>query len=109
MRETAQKQFAGRLNVASSKAYFLEFNPLGADKGSALRRCGARLGFGVEDIVAFGDSLNDLTMLTTAGCGVCVANGRDDVKQKVGHVCGTNEEDGVAHFIEDFILKENNA
>ena len=54
--------------------------------------------------MAFGDSLNDLSMLTWAGEGVAMANAREDVKAQVRHVCGTNQEDGVARYIESLLL-----
>ena len=101
----ARKQFAGRLSVSCSKPYFLEFNPLEATKGNALAVCGEVLGFELADAVAFGDSLNDLSMLEAAGLGVAVANARQDVKCRCGAVALSNQEDGVAHYIEA-LLKE---
>ena len=57
-----------------------------------------------EEFMAFGDSLNDLSMLTWAGEGVAMANAREDVKAQVRHACGTNQEDGVARYIESLLL-----
>ena len=105
MLAAAREQFAGRVSVTCSKPYFLEFAPIEADKGKALARCGERLGFGLPEAVAFGDSLNDLSMLQAAGTGICVANAREDVKQLISGRCGSNEEDGVAHYIEQHILQ----
>ena len=102
----ARAQFDGRLSVSCSKPYFLEFNPLLATKGHALTLCAARLGFDVSEAVAFGDSLNDLSMLQCAGLGVAVANARDDVKCLCGDVCLSNQEDGVAHYIEQLLKEE---
>ena len=97
----ARERFNGELSVTCSKPWFLEFNPLRATKGIALAEAAERLGFGAEDIIAFGDSLNDLSMLESVGLGVCVANGREDVKARCQAVCGTNEEDGPAHYLEE--------
>lgn len=101
----ARDQFAGRLSVCCSKAYFLEFNPLTATKGNALRRCGEMLGFDLRDAVAFGDSLNDLSMLQAAGTGVAMANAREDVKAVIPTHCLSNEEDGVARFVAEQLLR----
>lgn len=95
----AREQFAGRASVTCSKPYFLEFNPPLATKGIALAACAERLGFSLEKTAAFGDSLNDLSMLESAGIGVAVANAREDVRARVGRVCGSNEEDGPARWI----------
>ena len=99
MLEDARTRFAGEAAVTCSKPYFLEFNPPEATKGCALAACGEMLGFDPAEALAFGDSLNDLTMLETAGLGVAVANAREDVRARVGDVCGSNEEDGPARYI----------
>lgn len=104
MLEESREQFKGRVSVTCSKPVFLEFNPLGATKGEALAWCGERFGFGMADLCAFGDSLNDMSMLTAAGMGVAVANARPDVKDRLSYGCPSNMEDGVACFIEQHIL-----
>lgn len=93
-------RFAGRLSVSCSKPYFLEFNPIEATKGNALRFCADRLGITPGDVVAFGDSLNDMSMLETAGLGVAMGNARQDVKERCAAVCLTNQEDGVARYVQ---------
>ena len=107
MLEESRAQFAGRASVTCSKPFYLEFNPPEATKGQALRACGELLGFPLRDAVAFGDSLNDLSMLETAGTGVAVANAREEVRQRVGCVCAGNQEDGVARWIEAHVLAED--
>ena len=106
MLREARRIFAGRASVTCSKPYFLEFNPPGATKGEALAWCAERLGFPLREAAAFGDSLNDLSMLETAGTGVCVANARDDVRARIRRVCRSNEEDGVARYIEEQFLRD---
>jgi hydroxymethylpyrimidine pyrophosphatase-like HAD family hydrolase len=58
----------------------------------------------MDELLCFGDSLNDVSMLRAAGTGVCVANAREDVKALGFPLCRANSEDGVAHYIEDNIL-----
>lgn len=100
----ARERFADRLSVSCSKPYFLEFNPLRATKGNALRRCSELLGFDMESAVAFGDSLNDLSMLQEAGTGIAMANAREDVRALIAEHCRSNEEDGVARYVEERLL-----
>lgn len=102
----ARARLAGRAQVTCSKPYFLEINPLLATKGNALARAAEALGFDMARAVAFGDSLNDLSMLEAAGLGVAMENGREDVKALIPTHCGRNEEDGVARFIEQHLLRE---
>ncbi len=101
----ARALMAGEASVTCSKPYFLEFNPPQATKGKALSLCAKRLGFPPEKAIAFGDSLNDLSMLTAAGLGVAVGNAREEVRAQCRAVCGTNNEDGVASFLSEHLLE----
>ena len=100
----ARERFAGRASVTCSKPYFLEFNPLRATKGIALEYAARHLGIRTDEIVAFGDSLNDLPMMQAAGRSVIVANGREDVKPLCDEVCLSNGEDGVARYLSEHFL-----
>lgn len=101
----ARALFAGRASLTCSKPYFLECNPLRATKGNALRWCGEHFGFRMEDLLTFGDSLNDVSMLEAAGTGIAMGNARKDVKAMGFPVCLTNDEDGVARYIDQHILR----
>ncbi|MBQ2954756.1 MAG: HAD family phosphatase [Clostridia bacterium] len=100
----AQELFAGRATLTCSKPYFLECNPLHATKANALRWCAGHFGFAMDELLCFGDSLNDVSMLQAAGTGVCVANAREDVRALGFPICRANSEDGVAHYIEEHVL-----
>lgn len=65
------------------------------NKGLAVRRLCQYLGVPVEDTVAFGDSMNDLELLQTAGVSVCMGNGSAGLKEIAGLVCPPVEEDGL--------------
>ena len=58
----------------------------------------------MDERLTFGDSLNDVSMLAAAGIGVAMGNAREDVKAMGFPVCLTNDEDGVARYIEEYIL-----
>ena len=100
----AQKRFKGKISVTSSKPYFLEFNSLLATKGIALSKVSKALSIHLHDIIAFGDSLNDLSMLKAAGYSVAVSNARLSVISQCDSICLSNEEDGVAHFLSEQVL-----
>lgn len=102
----AQALFGSRASLTCSKPYFLECNPLRATKANALAWCAEHFGFTMDELVCFGDSLNDVSMLQAAGTGVAVANAREDVKALGFPLCRANSEDGVAHYIEDNILSK---
>lgn len=65
------------------------------NKGMAVRRLCQYLDIPVEDTVAFGDSMNDLELLQTAGVSVCMGNGSAGLKEIAGLVCPPVEEDGL--------------
>ncbi len=99
MMKEAATIFGDKVSLTCSKPYFLEVNPHRASKGNALTYCAKRLGFDMARTVAFGDSLNDVSMLQAAGRGVAMANARPDVKAMGFDVCGANEDDGVARYV----------
>ncbi len=101
MLEIARHRFEGRASVTCSKPWFLEFNPLKATKGNALSIAASHLRIRPDEIIAFGDSLNDLSMFQAAGFSVIVENGRNDIKPLCGGITGSNEDDGVAHWLAD--------
>ena len=107
MLDLAGRRFAGLASVTCSKPYFLEFNPISATKGIALRKTSGLLGLSPEDFAVFGDSLNDLPMLQIAGLSVAVANARPEVRSACDAVCLSNREDGVARYLaENMLYKE---
>ena len=106
MLEDARNRFSGKASVTCSKPHYLEFNPFLATKGIALKRAADILGLTVKDFVAFGDSLNDASMLKTAGCSVAVANARPEVIAMCNDVCPSNQEDGVARYLAAKVLNE---
>lgn len=59
---------------------------------------------GASEIVAFGDDHNDLDLLAYAGMGVAVGNALDDVKAVADAICDTNDNDGVARWIEKHLV-----
>lgn len=59
-------------------------------------------------MVAFGDAENDEAMIRTVGCGVAMANASDELKRIADVVLAeTNDQDGLAHFVENIILPAN--
>ena len=65
------------------------------NKGTAVLRLSAYLGIAAEDMIAFGDSMNDLEMLQTAGYSVCMGNGSAALKKTANLVCPPVDEDGL--------------
>ncbi|MBK9576881.1 MAG: HAD family phosphatase [Fibrobacterota bacterium] len=96
----------GRMNMVISKPFFLEFTSLGIDKKHSLSHLADRLSVRSDEVMAVGDSYNDLGMLQWAGLGVCMANGPQSVRDAADHVTASNMEDGVARAVEQFVFGE---
>lgn len=75
-----------------------------ANKGSALQMLGQYYNVSRENIISFGNYDNDISMLTYAGTGVVVDNAPPHVKRYADHLTTSNEEDGVAYFLEKHLL-----
>ena len=102
------KELEGKMEVYRSADFFLECVPLGIDKARSLDRLIASLGIRREGIIACGDGYNDLSMIRFAGLGVAMANAAEDIQSEADFVTSSNEEDGVAHVVEHFILSPEN-
>lgn len=102
-RELAAK-FVGKMSIYRSEPFFIEVMPLHVDKARSLQVLLEHLHMDVSDVIACGDGFNDLTMIRFAGLGVAMANAQDAVKAEANYITRSNDEDGVAHVIEKFIL-----
>ena len=94
----------GGYALASSLGRNMEITSAQADKGQALQTLCDHLGITMAQTIAFGDGGNDVNMLQMAGVGVAMGNASDAVKAFAGHATLSNEEDGVADFLEKHIL-----
>lgn len=92
------------LAVSSSTFNNLEFNAASAHKGRALERFAAHFGWTLDNCMAFGDGLNDLSMVRMAGVGVAMANAAPEVLAAADYVTLTNDEDGVAAALHHFLI-----
>jgi len=94
----------GSMGVYRSEPFFLELVPNGIDKAQSLSILLDKLGMTPNEMIACGDGFNDLSMIRFAGLGVAMANAQLAVKEQADFITLSNEEDGVAHVIERFLL-----
>lgn len=103
--EQLPKQFQ-QLCVSSSTVDNVEINQSHANKGEALLALAKYIGALPEETAAFGDGLNDLSMLRDAGVGVAMSNACEQAKQIADWIAPSCDEDGVAKGIEKFCFGE---
>ena len=104
--EPIRRELAARfpeIKVTSSTWNNIELNIRTAHKGNALRRFAEHLGFGLGDCMAFGDGMNDFTMVEAAGLGIAMANAEPEVKRVAKWIAPSNDDDGVAAGIDRWI------
>lgn len=92
------------IKVTSSTWNNLELNIATAHKGNSLKRFAEHLGYTLDNCMALGDGTNDLSMIEAAGLGVAMSNAHPLVLAAAYHVTVSNDEDGVAKAIRDFVL-----
>lgn len=80
----------------SQTAPLIDVTPAGYGKGSAALILAKALGIGVDEVATFGDSENDLSMLSAVPNSVAVANGSPEVKAAARWECGASADEGVA-------------
>jgi hypothetical protein len=103
--DALQKIFGNKLYVTTSKANYLEFNNPEVNKGLAVAYLAQSLGLSRAEVMAVGDSLNDVDMIEYAGWGVAMGNARAEVKAIAQSVTSANDADGVAEAIEKYVLQ----
>ena len=77
----------------------MEIFPQNATKAKAVLRCKEMLN--CDEVVVFGDSLNDLSMFRVADKACAVANAMDEVKELSTVVIQNNNNDGVAKYLSE--------
>lgn len=99
-----KEKFGHSLNIYRSEPYFLEIMPQNIDKAYSLSKLLDYLGLSNEQMISCGDGFNDLSMIQYAGMGVAMANAQEIVRNAANYITLSNDDDGVAHVINEFML-----
>lgn len=92
------------MGVTSAYTYNLEVNVPDATKGIGLIKLAELLGYTREQVIAFGDGENDLSMIQCAGIGYAMSNAPDNVKALADRIAPPNTENGVAKVLAELFL-----
>jgi Cof subfamily protein (haloacid dehalogenase superfamily) len=102
LRLRLEKRLGGGVYIAQTLRTFLEVMDAKVSKGQGLSFVMERLSLRREEVIAFGDEENDIPMFAGAGFSVAPSNAKDAVKACSDLIIGSNAEDGVAVFLEEF-------
>lgn len=83
------------LRIGCAGKQWMHINSAGADKGQSLMRLAGELGVKSDEIMVFGDNINDLGMLKCGYYSYAIGNAREEVKAAARFVADTNINDGV--------------
>ena len=100
VQQTLSAMLPKALTVVQTAPFYLEVIPRVINKGQGLRDTCRALGIDPGQTVAFGDAENDIPMLEAAGIGVAMGNSAPQVKAAAAAVTESNNEDGIAVFLE---------
>ena len=92
------------VTITSSFDHNLEIGGMTTSKADALTQMGRLLGIDKSEMMAAGDSPNDMAMLKAAGVAVAVGNAKPEVKEIADYIAPDNDKDGVADAVEKYIL-----
>lgn len=104
-KEEMTARFRGLLNIYCSDPFFLEIVPQRIDKAHSLQKLLSSIGIGADEMICCGDGYNDLTMIEYAGLGVAMENAQPLVREKADYITKSNDDDGVLHVIEQFMME----
>ena len=99
-------KFGDRTYQVQSLRFYHEVMPLGLSKGNSVLEACKILGIDTDDILIFGDEMNDVTMFEIGGTRVAMGNAVDHIKEIADHITLSNDEDGIAAYLEEYLFKE---
>jgi Cof subfamily protein (haloacid dehalogenase superfamily) len=101
----AKRIFGLAIAVPQAKVEVYEVFDPAVNKWEGILHVARRHKISPEQIIAIGDDLNDLPMISRAGLGVAMGNAKDEVKAVAKRVIRTNAEEGLAEFLEELVTK----
>lgn len=94
------------ITIISSVSGLLDIMESNVSKGNALKILSKKLGVDLSEVIAFGDNYNDLEMLQCVGMPIAMGNSPEKVKLEAKYVTKSNNDDGVAHAINNLIFSD---
>src|SRR6516165_9856850 len=103
--ETAvQKQFGTHTSAARSQPHYLDVTHPTANKGVVIERMSHYYSIPLEQIATLGDQPNDVLMFERSGLSIAMGNASEEVQRQATYITASNEDEGFAKAIEEFIL-----
>ena len=94
-----------RVSATNSQSYYLDVTNPQANKGAVVDYLSSKFDISIDEIATIGDAHNDVSMFQRSGLSIAMGNAEDDVKSSANHVTTSNEDEGFARAVEQFILQ----
>ncbi|MBT2574928.1 sugar-phosphatase [Bacillus sp. ISL-51] len=104
--ESIPEPYREKYTMVKSAPFFYEILHPKVSKGNAVKLLAEQLGIEQKQVMAIGDNGNDLSMIKWAGCGVAMANAIPEAREIADYETKSNNEHGVAHAIQELVLKK---
>lgn len=101
---SVQEEFGTHVSAARSRPHYLDVTHQNANKGVVIERLSRHYNIPLDQIATLGDEVNDLLMFRHSGLSIAMGNATEEVRRQATCVTLSNEEDGFAHAIEQFVL-----
>ena len=90
---------------SDSEKQWIVITPKGISKKKALENLGEYLNIDMDDMIFFGDGLNDIEAISSVGMGIAMGNALEIVKENSKDITKSNNDNGIAYYINRNILK----
>jgi Cof subfamily protein (haloacid dehalogenase superfamily) len=107
--KSVQEKFGSRVSAARSQPFYLDVTHPNANKGEIVVTASEFAGIPTQEIATIGDMANDITMFKKSGVSIAMGNASPEVQRAATYVTASNEEEGFARAVEDFILPRETA
>lgn len=97
-----------QIYVVKSFDYFCEIANKEATKGNAIKFLAEKFGITTDEVMAIGDQNNDIEMVTTAGIGVAMGNGTEEIKAAADYITDTVQNNGFLKAVNKFVWEKQN-
>lgn len=102
----AQDELGDHVSAARSQPYYLDLTHPDANKGAVVGLLSQRYSLSESEIATIGDMPNDVLMFAHSALSIAMGNADREVQRAARRVTTTNDEDGFAHAVERFILRQ---
>jgi hydroxymethylpyrimidine pyrophosphatase-like HAD family hydrolase len=98
------EQFGRHVSASRSQPYYVDVTSPAANKGVVVERLSHQYQIPLEQIATLGDGANDVLMFERSGLSIAMGNATEEVQRQATYVTASNDDEGFAKAVEQFIL-----